>query len=371
MLDPRESSNINPHLADETEAKILATCRKLLKSADFGTDDNFFESGGNSLLAMVLAVELENQFGIKLGPEALFGRPTVREICASLQEGVRAGPISVLPLTGDLARTSLYFIHAAFEFSPMCERLSPEISASFVTINDQKWLRELMSSHDIPAVVDQITEAYADVIASLRNDGPLYLAGHSSGGIFAVETARNLEKQGVKLDYIFLFDTYLHSWGRRTIHDVFHNALLVGKIRNTFAQYWERAFAWSNSEPIAGKVSGITQTDATSEAEFGSLLAELREKAAEAYRGPKCALACPTVLFQATRMVDGRPRNISPDLGWARLLEPRLSVVRVATDHFNMVKGQHGSFIAEEIKRFARLSSDATRSSRCIDDSRE
>ena len=123
MLDPRESSNINPHLADETEAKILATCRKLLKSADFGPDDNFFESGGNSLLAMVLAVELENQFGIKLGPEALFGRPTVREICASLQQGVRAGPISVLPLMGDLATTSLYFIHAAFEFSPMCERL--------------------------------------------------------------------------------------------------------------------------------------------------------------------------------------------------------------------------------------------------------
>ena len=161
-----------------------------------------------------------------------------------------------------------------------------------------------------------------------------------------METARNLEKQGVKLDYIFLFDTYLHSWVRRTIHDVFHNGCWLGKFeipsRNTGSEH----VAWSNSGPIAGKFSGITQTDATSEAEFGFLLAELREKAAEAYRGPKCALACPTVLFQATRMVDGRPRNISPDLGWARLLERRLSVVRGRCRSL-----QHGKGTTRELYR--------------------
>ena len=234
----------------------------------------------------------------------------------------------MLPLTAGLAKTSLYFIHAAFEFNTMCERLSPDISASFVTINDQKWLRQLMAGHDILAVLDQVTSAYADAIASIRPSGPLCLAGHSSGGIFAMETARNLEKRGVTPDYVFLFDTYVHSWGRRALYDVFHNAGFVRKIQNTFTHYWNRGLVPRNTGRTSSESTDIEHIDVMSEAEFGLLLTKLRDEVSEAYRGPGRVLACHTVLFQATKMVDGRARSISPDLGWARVLEPRLSAMR-------------------------------------------
>jgi thioesterase domain-containing protein/acyl carrier protein len=356
MLDQHESANADIRLGDEIAPKVLETCRKLLKTDNFGLDDNFFESGGNSLLAMVLAVELENRFGIKIRPEGFFGRPTVRELCVSLKEGVRAGPISILPLTEGFAGRTLYFVHAAFDFSPLCERLSPDISASFVLINDREWLRQLMTGNDILAVLDQISGAYAEVIIAARHDGPLYLAGHSSGGIFAVETARHLEKRGVTPDYIFLFDTYLHPWLRRTIYDVLRNGLIVGKIRSMFAASRDPMFVPGNGGGKSGKTSDIERADVTSEVEFGLLLSKLREEVSEAYHGPESVPAWNTALFRATRMVDGRTRRKSSDLGWARSLQRKLSVVEVAADHFNMIKGQYAGIIADEINRLARSS---------------
>jgi thioesterase domain-containing protein/acyl carrier protein len=356
MLDQRESSGTDSELRDETAAQVVAICRKLLKSDNFGLDDNFFESGGNSLLAMVLVTELENQFGIKIGSEALFGRQTVRELCASLNGGVKAGPVSVLPLTSAPARGSLYFIHAAFEFSPLCEALSPDILASFVTINDSGWLGQLMANNDISNVLDQLSGAYAEAIVSVHQGGPFYLAGHSSGGIFAIETARKLTIRGVTPDYVFLFDTYLQSWLPRMTYDVLHNALIVQKMRSVVGNCWDRLVVRRSDRLNSKKSSASDQPH--SEIEFGSLLTTLREKAAEAYRGPDQALDCHTVLFQASKMVDGRSKRINPDLGWANVLKSKLIVITVAADHFDMVKGQHASNLAEEIKRLARISSN-------------
>ena len=63
MLDNEHADSL---LADETTTKVLATCRRLLKNDNFGLDDNFFDFGGHSLLAMVLALELESELGLPI-----------------------------------------------------------------------------------------------------------------------------------------------------------------------------------------------------------------------------------------------------------------------------------------------------------------
>jgi thioesterase domain-containing protein len=123
-----------------------------------------------------------------------------------------------------------------------------------------------------------------------------------------------------------------------------------------FAASRDSMFVPRNGGGKSGKSSDTEQADVTSEAEFGLLLSKLREEVSEAYHGPASAPACNTVLFRATRMVDGRTRRKSPDLGWARSLQRKLSVVEVAADHFDMIKGQHAGIIADEIKRLARSS---------------
>jgi thioesterase domain-containing protein/acyl carrier protein len=346
MLNNKDADSF---LADGTATKVLATYRRLLKNDSFGLDDNFFDSGGHSLLAMVLALELESELGLPVGLERIFGRPTVRELCASLKESVSAGPATVLSLTGARASHTIYFIHAAFEFSPLCEALSPEIAASFVTINDRRWLRQVMAENDTLNTLDIISDAYADAILPAHRGGPVCLAGHSAGGIFALETVRKLEQRGVTADTIFLFDTYLHSSLQRAVYDVLNNGWGIKKIRSLLRACVNGLSAVTRNSSKSS-VSAVQSENTASDAEFGSLLSQLRDRTSEAYRGPKCAPGCRTVLFQATRTADGRARRIDPDLGWAAVLETNLSVTPVAADHFNMIKDPHASYLAAKIK---------------------
>jgi thioesterase domain-containing protein len=352
MLDNRNADSL---LEDETATKVLATCRRLLKNDKFGLDDNFFDSGGHSLLAMVLALELESELGLPVGLDRIFGRPTVRELCASLEESVSTGPARVLLLSGARASHTIYFIHAAFEFSALCEALSPDIATSFVTTNDRRWLRQLMADNDVLKVLDAICDAYAAAILSTHKDGAMCLAGHSAGGIFAVETACKLEQRGVTVDSIFLFDTYLHSPIHRVVYDVLKNGSVMQKVQKLLRVCGHGLFSVTGNSSRSSKVSAVQQASTMSDMEFATLLSQLREKTSAAYRGPMRRPACRTVLFRATKTVEGQTRRIDRDRGWARALEANLSVTPIAADHFNMVRGEQAQHLAAKIKRFMDL----------------
>ncbi len=45
-----------------------------------GLDDDFFDRGGHSLLAVMMLQELENTLGLNLSPGLLFEHPTVRAL---------------------------------------------------------------------------------------------------------------------------------------------------------------------------------------------------------------------------------------------------------------------------------------------------
>ncbi|KQV19364.1 hypothetical protein ASE03_00430 [Kitasatospora sp. Root187] len=69
---------------EELEQWVVTTCRDL--GLDLGnTDADFFEAGGNSLTAIRLIAQADEEFGEDvLSPEDLFARSGVREIAASI-----------------------------------------------------------------------------------------------------------------------------------------------------------------------------------------------------------------------------------------------------------------------------------------------
>lgn len=59
---------------------------KFLRSERPTPDQDFFEAGGDSVMAMVLTFALGERFEIELLPEAIFDAPTFGELCALIQE---------------------------------------------------------------------------------------------------------------------------------------------------------------------------------------------------------------------------------------------------------------------------------------------
>lgn len=61
-----------------TEAIVVAVLEDLLNRDSMGLDENFFECGGNSLMAARALSLLKDQCGVELSLQSFFDRPTAR-----------------------------------------------------------------------------------------------------------------------------------------------------------------------------------------------------------------------------------------------------------------------------------------------------
>ena len=340
--------------ANEREAKILSICRRLLKDDNFGVSSNFFDAGGHSLMAMSLMLEIESQLGLGISLETIFDRPTVREISTSFSETHEPKPAVVLPIRSGQSQHTLYFTHSAFDFSALSNALPSNISTAFVTANGAKWLRQLISGKNVLGAVDRISGAYAEAILATRQTGTYHLAGHSFGGILALETACKLEKRGAAPGIVFLFDTFLHGSMHRIVYDILHNGWLNRKfhevLRGDRHEVARRArFLIRNTFLRLTRSAIFEKSGTNSEEDLSLIYRDLREEASQAYRGPTRVLTSQIVLFQAIKSIAGRPMQIDPDLGWARQLQENLTVIKTPGDHFNLLKDDQAIYVAEEI----------------------
>ncbi|GAB3327494.1 hypothetical protein GCM10027299_28180 [Larkinella ripae] len=69
-----------------TEQVLLPLWKALLNYPDLSREDDFFETGGNSLLAMQLVARIQRQFGRPLSVKDVFEHPTLRRLSARLDQ---------------------------------------------------------------------------------------------------------------------------------------------------------------------------------------------------------------------------------------------------------------------------------------------
>ncbi|MEN5196993.1 amino acid adenylation domain-containing protein [Sphingobacterium faecium] len=74
---------IAPH--GTVEEKLFELISQLLDNSKFGSTDDFFESGGDSLKAMALIARINNNFNTNINLNDLFSNPTIRELAQHIQ----------------------------------------------------------------------------------------------------------------------------------------------------------------------------------------------------------------------------------------------------------------------------------------------
>src|SRR3954454_8155517 len=93
------------------ESELLILWRRLLKSDTLSIDDDFFVSGGDSLLAVDMLLKMEKVLDCRLPEKILIGAETIRQLAPRIAEAARlpASPCAHFNADGDTP--PLFFFH--------------------------------------------------------------------------------------------------------------------------------------------------------------------------------------------------------------------------------------------------------------------
>ena len=77
---------------NDTEARLAEMWREVLKLERTGVRDNFFDAGGDSVLAVQLIARIRQSFGVELSTPRLFQSPTIVELAEAIDEMRNSSP---------------------------------------------------------------------------------------------------------------------------------------------------------------------------------------------------------------------------------------------------------------------------------------
>lgn len=183
------------------EKKLAAIWSELLKVETVGTDENFFDLGGHSLLVVTLHQRIHSLFGHKISMSSLFQSPTLRQQAALIEAAGHAPAAGLIPLQPKGTRPVLFWVHPP----PMIGYLSDALGA------DQPLLGIELTEFDLKelgddAIMECIAERHVRTIQKYQPEGPYYLGGLCTGGIVAFEAASQLRAAGHQVPLLILLD---------------------------------------------------------------------------------------------------------------------------------------------------------------------
>jgi amino acid adenylation domain-containing protein len=191
------------------ERQIAAEVAATLGVASVGLDDDFFERGGDSLLAVTLIQRLQNMLGLSVPPAMLFEHPTVRGLAAHLEGKLSTEPRPI-PLNEGGGAPPLHLLLGVHVYRNLARRLEGKYACYGVYA-----ARELamFESSDNPPGVADLAREYIEIIRRQQPHGPYRLVGLSFGGIVAFEVAQQLRAAGEAIHFLGLLDAALPERG--------------------------------------------------------------------------------------------------------------------------------------------------------------
>lgn len=191
-----------------TEEKLTQIWEQVLHASAIGASDDFFEIGGDSLIAVSLFVEIEKQLGRSLPITTLLNSPTIEKLARLIDfEPETVAWKYLVPLQPDGTKPPLLCMHAAggnvLFYRDLASALGddqPVYGLQARGIADKS-----ETAHDR---VEDMAAEYIDEIRQLQPKGPYRLCGSSFGGLVAFECAKQLLESGELVSVLGLFDTY-------------------------------------------------------------------------------------------------------------------------------------------------------------------
>jgi acyl-CoA synthetase (AMP-forming)/AMP-acid ligase II/thioesterase domain-containing protein len=202
--DARHSARKQIAIPSLLEFELAELWRRLLHCDAVALDADFFEQGGDSLLATEMLLEVERLTGRTLPSDILFDAPTVSQLAWSIAGPTSAEPKSLIPLQTTGSAPPFFFFHGDYSSGGYYARrlarlLGPE--QPFVAVAPNKF-REAFR---LPPIEEMAAERVALLLDAWPH-GPFRLGGYCSGALVAYETARLLIEARRQVELVAMID---------------------------------------------------------------------------------------------------------------------------------------------------------------------
>lgn len=365
--------------AASLETALAGIWGDLLGRDEVGPDDDFFDLGGHSLIAIRLMARIHTELGVRLQLATIFDAPTIAQLAARVRSehpdvdarfaagasglpaaaGATAAPSAtgaaavpaarrhLVPVSSSGSQRPLYVVHGAGG--------NVLFLGSFGrALRDRPVFGFEAHGVDAGEQPDQtFTEMAERYAAELRahGPGPYLLGGYSGGGVVALEMARMLQADGEQVDAVVLFDSPVGriSLGR-TVHarHLLRNLLTKGPgpvmpivTSRLQATEWGRKLFFRGRTSVHQRSHDDNYADMVGHG-FNNLYDHFTEVAERFDVGTYDVDA---ILVKAQL----RWPLMSDDYGWSAHIRGRLQVVVAAGDHESMFHADNVATLVDDL----------------------
>ncbi|TQC46904.1 amino acid adenylation domain-containing protein, partial [Rhodococcus sp. WS4] len=213
------------------EKTLAATFAEVLGVERIGLDDDFFELGGNSLIATQVATRLGAALGTAVPVRLLFTYPSVGGLADRITRSeVEAGDSDrdaalqvLLPLSGGSGSRPLFCMHPmlglSWCYSGLSQYLDPEQSIYGLQ------LPAITEDSPLAESIQEMAARYAAEIRRVQPHGPYRILGWSLGGVVAHAVAVQLQSEGEEVESLVLIEAILNMVDRELWQAEFRDVL--------------------------------------------------------------------------------------------------------------------------------------------------
>ncbi|HEU4561929.1 MAG TPA: non-ribosomal peptide synthetase, partial [Longimicrobium sp.] len=207
LPEHEDSAEVQAYVAprSELEARLAEIWSQVLGVERVGVHDDFFDLGGESILAMRLVARVREELGGQLGVAELLQAPTLEDMALAIAGGNRRVKLPLVALQTFGERPPLFVAHPAGGHVVCYRDLAVLLATEQPVYALQP--RGVQDGQEPIRSIEVMAAYYVEAVRGLHPDGPYRLGGWSFGGVVAWEMARQLEAAGAAVELVALFDT--------------------------------------------------------------------------------------------------------------------------------------------------------------------
>jgi len=192
-----------------TMADVLTPIwQHVLQLSSVSVDDNFFDLGGDSALALELFNEIAHACGRELPPVMIYHAPTIASLAALLEGSTELRFPPLVLLKPGTEKPPIFITHglggSVIDFYQVMKHIQLPHPIYGMQAKGIDGMEEPFER------IEDMAQFYLDAVKELQPDGPYLLVGFSLGGLVTLEMAQRLHESGEKVALLAMLDSYPH-----------------------------------------------------------------------------------------------------------------------------------------------------------------